>query len=74
MRARLLGLLAIFAIMLVACGGSLPPGVLEFKNPFGTFRVKAPDGWKTSAEFMGYTAAQSSNGEMMFNVVTVNPS
>jgi hypothetical protein len=75
MHIRVISVFVLLSMLLTACAGAsaLPPGVVEFKNPYGTFRVTAPEGWKTSPELMRSTAAQSASGDMMFNVLTVNP-
>jgi hypothetical protein len=60
--------------LLAACeSDTLPPGVLEFDAPVGTFRVTAPEKWVETPELGGYTAVESPDLDFVFSVVAVNP-
>lgn len=71
---RFLLMLIVVALVSTACGASSGESAkIEFGSPLGKFRVTAPAGWKRTAELLRSTAVSSANGDLMFQVMMIDP-
>ena len=68
-------IMALAAIIVVGCATSnLPAGILEFVVPAGRFQVSTPEEWVQTPELGGYNAVESRDLDLVFGVLSVDPS